>query len=447
MKKYPKYKASNVEWIGQIPSDWKIKQLKHLAEVMPSNVDKKSQEDEQKVFLCNYVDVYKNNFITSDLNFMEATASDAQIEKFTLQKGDVIATKDSEDTNDIAIPALVKENIKDVVCGYHLTLMRSNRKEIIGEYLYWLINSKNYNHYFSLEANGVTRYGIGTYSFKNVSVVFPKIDEQNQIAKYLDYKTNQIEILIANKQKLIELLQEERTAIINHAVTKGINPKAKLKPSGIEWLGDVPEDWEVKSLKYLINKKIDNRGKTPPFGDEGRPMLEVKQIENDKMFPSTSFEKFVSPEVLKDYVRDEVCEGDVLIATVGATAGKCCLVPKDSDFFIAQNVIGFRCKKNIYNLFFYYMIESSYFKDSLFSINKSNTIDNLKVSVFVNNKCVVPSYDEQKIIANFIENALNKSVKLEQKIIQEIELMKEYKTALISEVVTGKVDVRDEVIG
>jgi type I restriction enzyme S subunit len=241
------------------------------------------------------------------------------------------------------------------------------------------------------------------------------------------------------------LLQEERTAVINHAVTKGLDPKVRMKDSGIEWLGGIPEHWEVKRLKHIISKKIDNRGKTPPFGDEGRPMLEVKQIDNDRIYPNQLFEKFVKQHDLAGYIREELQNGDVLIATVGATAGKCCIVPKDFDFFIAQNVIGFRCDEFTDNLFFYYMIESSYFKDSLLAINKSNTIDNLKVSVFINNICIVPSLEEQKEISKFITMKLNYIKDTILKFEKEMELLKEYKMALISEVVTGKVDVRDVV--
>jgi type I restriction enzyme S subunit len=121
MKAYPAYKDSGIEWIGEIPEHWRVKRLKYIADVSPSNVDKKAKEDQSEVLLCNYVDVYKNEFITKELSFMKATASDAQIEKFTLSQGDVLLTKDSEDPEDIANPALVREELENVICGYHLT--------------------------------------------------------------------------------------------------------------------------------------------------------------------------------------------------------------------------------------------------------------------------------------------------------------------------------------
>lgn len=446
MKKYDSYKDSGVEWLGQLPVAWKLTRLKFASDIMPSGIDKKSKEDEPEVLLCNYVDVYKNEYITDSINFMKATASESQISRLSLYKDDVIATKDSEDPSDIGVPAFVKETLDGVVCGYHLTMLRATKNKLSGHYLFWCIKSNGNSQYFETEARGITRYAIGTSVFSNLNIPLPTIQEQIQIANFLDQKTNQIDSLISKKERLIKFLQEERTAIINQAVTKGLDHNVTMKDSGIEWLGEIPVHWEVKRLKYLISKKIDNRGKTPPFGEVGRPMLEVKQIIENRIYPSEKFDKYSRKEDLFGYLRDEVNEGDVLIATVGATAGKCCIVPSNSEFFIAQNVIGFRCNKETDSLFFYYMVESTYFKDSLLAINKSNTIDNLKVSVFINNECIVPPLEEQKRLAKLItekNDLVNKGTK---KLRKEIGLLKEYKTALISEVVTGKVDVRDAVL-
>lgn len=201
MKRYTDYKDSGVEWIGEVPTVWDIRNLKFLADVIPSNIDKKAVDGEKEVMLCNYIDVYKNDFITSAITFMEATASDAQIEKLTLRSGDVIATKDSEDPNDIAVPALVRNDFQKVVCGYHLTLIRTYKDALNGEYLFWLLSSKGYKQFFSTQAKGVTRYALGVSSFKNLPIPIPPSSEQTQIAKYLDHKTSQIDKLITDKEK------------------------------------------------------------------------------------------------------------------------------------------------------------------------------------------------------------------------------------------------------
>lgn len=239
MERYEKYKDSGVEWIGEIPEGWEVKKLKYVADANPSNIDKKSKDNEDNVLLCNYVDVYKNEFISSELSFMKATASSDQITKFILEKGDVIITKDSETPDDIAAPALVTESFDNVVCGYHLTHIKP--KNINGDFLFRYFQSKYLNSYFEVSANGVTRYGLSVAKINSALILHPPRPDQTAIANYLDRKTAEIDELIAQKERLLELYEEEKTAIINQAVTKGIDPDVKLKDSGIDWLGEIPE--------------------------------------------------------------------------------------------------------------------------------------------------------------------------------------------------------------
>jgi len=166
-------KDSGVEWVGEIPENWKVTKLKKISDVRVSNVDKKSDEAEPEVLLCNYIDVYNNEFITSKINFMKATASLEQIKKFTLKKEDVIITKDSEEPTDIAVPALVNENLEGVVCGYHLALIRPNIKVIIGRFLLRQFQTKSINEQFVIAANGVTRFGLKTSRILNANFVVP----------------------------------------------------------------------------------------------------------------------------------------------------------------------------------------------------------------------------------------------------------------------------------
>jgi len=151
-------KDSGIEWLGEIPAHWDVRKLKYLAFVNPSSIDKKSRSNESEILLCNYVDVYNNDFITNKINFMKATATKEQIKKFLLQKDDVILTKDSETPDDIGVPALVDESFEKVVCGYHLTHVKP--KKILGSYLFWQFQCKFQQSYFEISANGVTRYGV-----------------------------------------------------------------------------------------------------------------------------------------------------------------------------------------------------------------------------------------------------------------------------------------------
>lgn len=214
-----KLKSSDVYWLGDIPTHWKVKKLKYVSLVQPSNVDKKSNDKEVSVKLCNYVDVYKNEFITTDIDFMEATAKEEEIEKFKLKIGDVLFTKDSETPTDIAVPALVKIESDDLVCGYHLAQIRANENEILGEYIFRLFQSKNFNSNFEIAANGITRYGLSIDAIKSVLIPIPPIEEQKSIVDFILDKTSEIDIITKRISQEIELIKEYRTSLINEVVT------------------------------------------------------------------------------------------------------------------------------------------------------------------------------------------------------------------------------------
>lgn len=201
LKPYPEYRDSGIQWIGEIPEGWEVRKLKHVSTIRISNVDKKTKPDEKEVLLCNYNEVYNNEFITSNLSFMKATANTEQINKFSIKKEDVIITKDSESPEDIAVPSLVKENLNNIVCGYHLALIKPNRNKIKGNFLLRIFQSKKINDQFVISANGVTRFGISTYRIKNSLVIIPPLHDQTAIASFLDKKTVKIDALIEKDRK------------------------------------------------------------------------------------------------------------------------------------------------------------------------------------------------------------------------------------------------------
>lgn len=199
--------------------NWLSKKLKYIAEIKFSNVDKHTIEDEIPVRLCNYVDVYKNDYITNDLEFMNATATETEIEKFTVQRGDVIITKDSEEATDIAVPTFVKEDLENVVCGYHLALIRANENEILNEYLFRKFQSSELKANFAIEATGVTRVGLSMGEITGVKITYPKsLLEQKQIVSHIKTETATIDTAIAKAEREIELIREYKEAMIAEAV-------------------------------------------------------------------------------------------------------------------------------------------------------------------------------------------------------------------------------------
>ncbi|MCY3721092.1 MAG: restriction endonuclease subunit S [Candidatus Poribacteria bacterium] len=219
-------KPSGVEWIGEIPAHWEVKRLKHIAKILPSNVDKHIYSDEIQVRLCNYTDVYYNDYITVNTVLQRGSCKEREFAKFVLRKGDVIITKDSETPDDIGVPTFVKDNLENVVCGYHLTLIRPYGCR--GEFIFRFIQSDRTRRYFELNSNGITRYGLGKSSIENLLLPIPSDSEQRQIANFLDHKTQQIDDLTVAEQRKIELLKEYRQSLISEAVTGKIDVRDEV---------------------------------------------------------------------------------------------------------------------------------------------------------------------------------------------------------------------------
>lgn len=220
-------KDSGVEWIGEIPEHWEIEKIKTVSQVKPSNVDKKSKDNEPFVLLCNYTDVYNNEFITMDLDFMKATASYDQIQKLSLNIDDIIITKDSESADDIAVPAIVTEELNNVVCGYHLAVINPNSNVIYPKFLFRSFESDRINKQFELGANGVTRFGLGSYPINNAYVCIPPLNEQEKIANYLDEECSKIFKATEKIMEHIDLLKEYKTSLIHHVVTGKIDVRGE----------------------------------------------------------------------------------------------------------------------------------------------------------------------------------------------------------------------------
>lgn len=214
-------KDSGIEWLGTISQHWEIRRLKWLCAVELSNADKNLVEGEASVLLCNYLDVYRNDRITPGMDFMSATATDEQIKRLSIRRGDVLITKDSEDPTDIGVPAYVPDTLDGVLCGYHLAILRPRR--LCGLYLNYVLKSHYIRSQFAAQANGLTRYALGKYGIRNACVPLPPGPEQRAIAAFLDRETAKIDTLVAKANRSIELLKEHRAALISAAVTGKID--------------------------------------------------------------------------------------------------------------------------------------------------------------------------------------------------------------------------------
>jgi type I restriction enzyme S subunit len=231
-------KPSGVNWLEDIPADWTVAPLWSLVNFTVSNVDKKSEPLQQSVLLCNYVDVYKNEYISAELAFMEATASAPEIERFSLKENDVIITKDSESPHDIGVPAIVTEAIPSLVCGYHLAFFRT-KNTLFPRYLFRLFQTPYIRSFLATKAQGVTRFGLSQNDITRCPVPLPPIAEQRDIIAHIESESARIDTLIAKYRRELELLVEYRASLISHAVTGRIDVGEIATATQVETVGAI----------------------------------------------------------------------------------------------------------------------------------------------------------------------------------------------------------------
>lgn len=437
LPRYPEYKDSGVEWLGEVPGHWKISRLKTACEVFPSNVDKKSSDDEPPVRLCNYTDVYYNEIITNTLEFMPATATEGQIAKFSLMAGDTIITKDSETADDIAIAAYVPNDLPGVICGYHLSMVRPRQNDISGAFIKRIFDSAYAKSCFAVLANGLTRVGLGQYAIDNIALPFPPVTEQTAIATFLDHETAKIDGLIAEQEKLIALLAEKRQATISLAVTKGLNPDATMKDSEVTWLGKVPARWNIRSIKWLSPVQ---RGASP------RPIDDAKYFDDDGEYAwvriadvSTSLGVLVEStqqlSTLGSTLSVKLEPGELFISIAG-TVGKPCITAIKAcihDGFVYFPLLKLNPK------FLYRIFEAG---QCYAGLGKWGTQLNLNTDTIGSIQIALPPLEEIEEILNYLDTETARLDSLTAAATHGIALLKERRSALISAAVTGKIDVR-----
>jgi len=455
MKRYPKYKDSGIEWIGEIPEHWETTRIKYLSDGSnESFIDGDWVElpyiTEDGIRLIQTGNIGVGEYKEQGFKYI-SEESFTELDCTEVFPDDILICR-------LASPvgrACLAPNLENrMITSVDVCILKAS-SNYDPRFIVYQLSSLYYLKYIESISRGGTRARISRTMLGDISFVTTNYSEQKQIANYLDQKTKKIDSLIEKKQKLIELLKEQRTAIINQAVTKGLDPKAPMKDSGIEWLGEIPEHWEVKKIKYLL-KPQKGALKTGPFGSQLKNSeLDENgtiKIYNQRNILEKNFDSgndYINETKFKELKDFEIHENDIIITSRG-TIGKCAIFPSGKQKGVLHPCL-IRMQINqkiaLNEWVTTYINESSYFNENVLLNSNATTIDVIYGNTLREVIIPTPPIDEQSIILDYIFKIIDnigKSIKNNEQIIENL---KEYRTTLISEVVTGKIDVREDVNG
>lgn len=444
MKRYEKYKNSGVQWIGKVPEHWVISRLKYFCEPLKSGGTPKS--DDSRFYAAEGIpwvaiaDMSSTPLVIDTAKHLtEEGIADKNLNIFP--SGTILysiyATLGK--VSELAVPACINQAI----------LAINPDKRYCKTYFKYCLTAQE-QYVYSL-SNGNTQNNLNAEKVANFFMALPPLSEQKAIASFLDAKTKPIDDIIAKREKQIELLEEMKSAIISRAVTKGLNPDVKMKGSGIEWIGEIPEEWELRKLKYILKSEKYNI-KTGPFGTQlkGNDLREEGEIPvyNQRNVIDNQFNAptlFVTLDKAKELAGFHTKPNDVLITSRG-TIGKAAILPDSvKEGVLHPCLIALRINQDLVTLKYllYYINGFEGFAINVFLESNATTIEVIYTDTLKNIFVTLPQLEEQKQIVSYLDTETSKIDSRIAKRRKQIELLQEYKQALITAAVTGKIDVRD----
>ena len=407
-RRYERYKDSGVEWIGEIPEEWEVTKLKRCFKVL------NGKEIEIETDSALGINVYGSGGVFK------------KTEKYLFKDESVLFGRKGT----IGKPIYVNEPFWTVDTMYYTKY----KEDMIPKWFYYMLNIYPWEAYTTQTALP----SIVGSEVENDVWAIPSYKEQYKIVNFLDKKTAEIDALIADKEKLIELLQEKRQAIISEAVTKGLNPNVRVKDSGIEWIGKIPEHWEVTKIKYLSN--IRNVKASDSDNDKTYIGLESIESKTGKLLMNNNDEQQAVGETANIFRK-----GDVLFGKLRPYLAKC--IVADFNGRCTSELLVLRTTSNMLPEYLYLFMLSPIFIDVVNSSTYGAKMPRASWNFIGNLKIPSPNIKEQEEIVEYLIKLINNMDDLISDISTQIQKLKEYRQSLISEAVTGKIDVRNYAVG
>lgn len=428
IKSYSDYFDFNQDWLGELPFHWEVMRTKLLFDLITEPAPVGNSEELLSVYTAIGVKPRKE----LEARGNKASSTDNY---WRVKKGDIIVNKL------LAWMGAIGISEYDGVTSPAYDILRP--KENVNPYFYnYLFRNIIASREFKRHSRGIMDMRLRLYftRFGDIKLPFPPIEEQDEIVKYLQFKLNKTNRFINKKKQLIKRLKEQKAALINQAVTKGLNPNVKLKSSGIEWLGNMPNHWELKPLKHYVSHNDESLSNNTDKEYQLK-YIDIGNVNSDGQIVEIVNYKFKdAPSRARRIVKN----GDVIISTVRTYLKAIAQISNDKDIIVSTGFSVLRPKSNIDSKFLNLVVRANYFIETVCANSFGVSYPAINSSELVTLKLSVPNtIKEQKEIVNFIETETTKIDKTITTIEKEIDLVEEYKTVLIAEAVTGKIDVRD----
>jgi type I restriction enzyme S subunit len=430
LKPYPAYRDSGVEWLGEVPERWEV--LPALAAYKPKLV-KNTGMSETTVLSLSY-----GRIIVKPQEKLHGLVPESYETHQIVDPGDIVV-RTTDLQNDHTSLRVGHSEHRGIITAAYMCLQ--TRDQMTNGFGYLLLSAYELTKIIYGFGSGL-RQSIDFGHIKRMPVLVPPPDEQSAIVHFLDHVDRRIRRYIRSKQRLIALLHEQRQAIIHRAVTRGLEPNVRLKPSGVECLGDIPDHWEAGAFTRCTVEKADYRGATPTKTESGVFLVTARNIRKGWIDYETSKE-FVSPDEYSSIMRRGLPRRGDLLLTTEAPLGNAALVDRE-DVALAQRVIRFRLDpERLLPEFALRSVLAPYFQHQLLCRGTGSTALGIKASKLPQLQVLCPPIAEQRRILSWLDAECSPPERIAEKASTGISLLREYRTRLISDVVTGKLDVRE----
>lgn len=429
VKRYSQYKNSRIQWLGEIPNHWIMLNGKYVFTI----INDRSEKGEEELLSVSEHYGVRPRSISNVSMFMAESYKGYKLCKV----GDLVINSLWAWSRGLGF-----SDYSGIVSTAY-SVYRPDYTCYNKIFLNYLLRTERYVDQYGLHSKGIwiSRLQLSDWNFLRIPILSPPLAEQEYIANYLDKKTEQIDKAIAQKEQIIELLKERKQILINRAVTRGLNPDIPLKDSGVDWIGKVPENWEVTASKHLLTMPItDGPHTTPELFENGIPFISAEAIKNG----SIDFEKkrgYISRKEHDIYcLKYKPQRDDIYMIKSGATTGNVAIVETDIEFSIWSPLAVFRADKFLIKpQFLYYSLQAAYFRKGVEISWSYGTQQNIGMGILSNLPIVYCPLDEQASIVDYLKQHLEKIDKVIYQKQEEIEKLKEYKSTLIDSAVTGKI--------